>query len=99
VKFLLQSLLSSLPHPGDCVHGRQGEQASEALSVEILHRETGDKVFRECLGVTARLRSSYSSPICVLFIRLDDINPSPWATTMVDLLLRFRPSRSSRMCF
>ncbi|KAK1651680.1 hypothetical protein QYE76_069485 [Lolium multiflorum] len=44
----------SLPHPGDCVHSRPGEQASETPSVEILHRETGDKVFGERLGATAR---------------------------------------------
>jgi hypothetical protein len=81
------------------VHGRSGEQASETPYVEILHRETGDKVFGEHLGAIARLRSSSSSLICVLFIRLGDINPSPWATTMVELLLRFRPSRSPRTCF
>jgi hypothetical protein len=74
------------------VHGHPGEQASEALSVEIRHRETGDKVFGERLGVTARLRSSSSSPVCVLFVRLGDIDPSSWATTMVELPLRFRPS-------
>jgi hypothetical protein len=78
---------SSLPHPGDCVHDRLGEQASEAPSVEILHRETGDKVFGERLGATARLRSSSSSPICILFVRLGDIDSSPWTTTMVELLL------------
>jgi hypothetical protein len=77
------------------VHGRSGEQAFETPSVEILHRETGDKVFAERLGATARLHSSSSSPICVLFIRLDDINLYPWATTMMELLLRFRPSHSS----
>jgi hypothetical protein len=77
---------SILPHPGDCVHGRPGEHASEAPSVEILHRETGYKVFGEHLGAIARLHSSSSSPICVLFIGLGDINPSPWATTMVELL-------------
>jgi hypothetical protein len=71
------------------VHGRPGEQASEAPSVEILHWETSDKVFAECLGATARLRSSSSSPICILFIRLGGINPSPWTTTMVEVLLRF----------
>jgi hypothetical protein len=75
VEFPLLSLLSSLPHPGDCVQGRPGEKASEAPSVEILHRETGDKVFGERLGATARLRLSSSSPICVLFIRLGDIDP------------------------
>jgi hypothetical protein len=88
---------SSLPHPDDCVHGRPGEQASEAPSVEILHREMGDKVFGERLGTTARLR--LSSPICVLFVWLGDIDPSPWATTMVELLLRFWSSRSPRTCF
>jgi hypothetical protein len=31
-------------NPGNCVHGRRGEQASEIMSVEILHREVGDKV-------------------------------------------------------
>ncbi|KAK1631860.1 hypothetical protein QYE76_006175 [Lolium multiflorum] len=46
------ALLSSLPHPGDYVHSRPGEQASETPSVEILHRETGDKVFG---SVSARL--------------------------------------------
>ncbi|KAK1649781.1 hypothetical protein QYE76_067586 [Lolium multiflorum] len=46
------ALLSSLPHPGDCVHSRPGEQASETPSVEILHRETGDKVLG---SVSARL--------------------------------------------
>ncbi|KAK1643805.1 hypothetical protein QYE76_061610 [Lolium multiflorum] len=46
------ALLSSLPHPGDCVHSRPGEQASKTLSVEILHRETGHKVLG---SVSARL--------------------------------------------
>ena len=55
-------LLSSLPHPGDCVHSRPGEQASETPSVEILHRETGDKVFGERLDATARCCSCSSSP-------------------------------------
>ncbi|KAK1698175.1 hypothetical protein QYE76_014872 [Lolium multiflorum] len=48
------ALLSSLPHPGGCVHSRPGEQASETPSVEILHRETGDKVLG---SVSARLLS------------------------------------------
>jgi hypothetical protein len=48
------TLLSSLPHPGDCVHSRPGEQAFETPSVEILHQEAGDKVFGERLGATAR---------------------------------------------
>lgn len=64
------ALLSSLPHPGDCVHGRPGEQASETPSVEILHRETGDKVFGERLGATARLRPTASSTSPAFF--LDD---------------------------
>ncbi|KAK1695597.1 hypothetical protein QYE76_012294 [Lolium multiflorum] len=51
------ALLSSLPHPGDCVHSHPGEQASETPSVEILHRETGDKVFGERLGATAAVRA------------------------------------------
>jgi hypothetical protein len=49
---------SSLSHLDDCVHDRPGEQAFEALSVEILHREAGDKVFGERLDATAPLRSS-----------------------------------------
>jgi hypothetical protein len=57
------------------VHSRPGEQASEAPSIEILHQETGDNVFGERIGATARLYSSSSSPICILFISLDDINP------------------------
>jgi hypothetical protein len=80
------------------MHGRSGEQASETRYVEILHQEMGDKVFGERLGATARLRSSSSSLICVLFVRLGDINPSPWATTMVELL-QFWPSRSPHTCF
>jgi hypothetical protein len=47
--------LYSPPHPGDYVHGRPAKQASEAPSIEILHRETGDKVFGERL---ARLLAS-----------------------------------------
>jgi hypothetical protein len=68
---------SSLPHPGEGVHGRPGEQASEAPSVEILHRETGDKVYGERLCTTDRLRSSSSLLICFLFIRLGDMKLSP----------------------
>jgi hypothetical protein len=98
-KFPLLSLLSSFPHHGDCVHGHPGEQVSEAPSVDILHRETGDKVFGERLGVTARLCSSSSLPIYIIFIRRGAIDLSLWATTMVELLLWFRPSRSPRTCF
>jgi hypothetical protein len=54
------------------VHGRSGEQASEAPSVEIQHRETSDNVFGEHLGATARLRLISSLSICILFVRLDD---------------------------
>jgi hypothetical protein len=97
-KFPLLLLLSRLPHPGDYVNGHPGEQASEAPFVEILHRETSDKVFGERLGVTACFRSCSSSPICILFVRLGDIDSSPWATTMVELL-QFWPSWSSRTCF
>jgi hypothetical protein len=71
------------------VHDRLGEQASKAPSVEILHKEMDDNVFGERLGMTSHLRSSSSSLICVLFVKLGDIDPSPWATTMVELLLRF----------
>ncbi|KAK1608235.1 hypothetical protein QYE76_031908 [Lolium multiflorum] len=72
------ALLSSLPHPGDCVHSRPGEQASETPSVEILHRETGDKVFGERLGATARYCSSLLRRIGCFIDRSDytmgDIN-------------------------
>ncbi|KAK1682932.1 hypothetical protein QYE76_043780 [Lolium multiflorum] len=53
-KLRADGTIENLPHPGDCVHSRPGEQASETPSVEILHRETGDKVFGERLGATAR---------------------------------------------
>ncbi|KAK1694859.1 hypothetical protein QYE76_011556 [Lolium multiflorum] len=50
-KLRADGTIENPPHPGDCVHS-PGEQASETPSVEILHRETGDKVFG---SVSARL--------------------------------------------
>jgi hypothetical protein len=58
---------STLPHPQDRLQGHPGEQASEALSVGILHQEIGDKVFGKCLGATTRLRSCSFSPIYIIF--------------------------------
>ena len=49
------ALLSSLPHPGDCMHNRPGDQTSETPSVEILHRDTGDKVFGERLCAIVKI--------------------------------------------
>jgi hypothetical protein len=54
------------------VHGRSGEQAPEAPSIEI--RETGDNGFGERLDATARLRLSSSSLIYILFVRLGDFD-------------------------
>jgi hypothetical protein len=48
VSFVVSSF--SLPHSNDCVHAHPGEQASETPSIEILHREAGDKLF---LGSTS----------------------------------------------
>jgi hypothetical protein len=59
----------------------------------------GDKVFGERLGTTACLLSISSLLICILFVRIGDIDPSSWATTMVVLLLRFWPFRLPRTCF
>ena len=52
---LFAALLSDLPHPGDCVHGRPGEQTFKAPSVEILHRETA---IRFLGSISARLLAS-----------------------------------------
>jgi hypothetical protein len=61
-------LSSSLPHTGDYVHDLLGEQASEGLFVEILHRETSDKDFGSVsaqlvtsVRVLPRRSASYSS--------------------------------------
>jgi hypothetical protein len=56
------------------VHGRLEEKASEDLSIEILHRETGDKIFGERCGATARFHLSSSSPIYILLFRLSDFD-------------------------
>jgi hypothetical protein len=80
--FLLSSFCCIIlysSHPGDYIHDRPGEQASETPSAEILHREAEDHVFwgasqRDCshwfeffhadLHVSCRLTSS---PTFVLF--------------------------------
>jgi hypothetical protein len=51
------------------VHICSGEQAFEDPSIKIMH----DKIFRERVGATARLRSSSSSLIYILF-RLSDFD-------------------------
>jgi hypothetical protein len=48
------------------VHSHPAEQASETLSVEILHREAGDKIFGERLGATARCCLFLSSLVRLL---------------------------------
>jgi hypothetical protein len=60
------------------MHGNPGEQASEAPSTEILHRETGDKIFGERLGANSCLCSCSSSLICVLIIKSLHHGRQPW---------------------
>jgi hypothetical protein len=59
-------LLSSFPHFADYMHYHSGEQGSETLSIEILHREDGDIVFGEHLGTIARCGSSSFSLVRLL---------------------------------
>jgi hypothetical protein len=56
------------------VHGCPGEHASETPSVEIMHREAGDKVFGERLAANARYCSSSSSPACYFIEKSGDSN-------------------------
>ena len=70
-------LLSSFSHPDDCVHSRPGEQASETPSVEILHRDTDDKVFGERLGMTARFHPTPTPSrrfVCFIGTAMADID-------------------------
>jgi hypothetical protein len=56
------------------VHDHLEEKASEDLSIKILHRETGDKIFGEHCGATTRFHSWSSSLIYILLFRLGDFD-------------------------
>ena len=65
-----------LLHPDDRVHGRSGEQASKIPSVEILHRETGNKVFGEASRCDCSVPLLHLCRLFVCFIvfAMADIN-------------------------